>query len=123
MKEQKKCKKWALTDFNVPNGSRDISFQSQEFEQDGSRHFEGFEPNFHTDMTSQTQSCKTMKKWKCDISGVFCSICLKSCRLLEFGKGISLDFKFCCYGNQNQHNRLSLQKQKVYYLSKSVFQK
>ena len=27
-------KKWALTDLNAPNGSRDISFQSQEFEQD-----------------------------------------------------------------------------------------
>ena len=23
-------------------------------------------------MTSQTQSCKTVKKWKCNISGVFC---------------------------------------------------
>ena len=99
-------------------GSRDISFQSQEFE-DGSCHFEGFEPHFHTNMTSQTQSCKTMKKCKCDISGV----CLKSCRLLKFPKGISLGFKFCCYGNQNEHNCLSLRKQKVYYLSNSVVQK
>ena len=43
MKEREKCKKiWALTDLNAPNGSRDISTQSEEFEQDGSRHFEGF---------------------------------------------------------------------------------
>ena len=42
-------------DLNAPNGSRDISsFQSQEFEQDGSRHFEGFELHFHTNVTSQT---------------------------------------------------------------------
>ena len=103
-------KKLALTDFNAPNDSRDISFQGQEFERDGSGHFESFEPQFHTNMTSQMQSCKTMKKLKCDISGVFCSICLKSCRLLEFGKGISLDFKFHCHGNQNQHNHLPLKK-------------
>ena len=32
MKEHEKCKKWAITDLNVPNGSRDIPFQSQEFE-------------------------------------------------------------------------------------------
>ena len=74
-------------------------FQSQELEQDESRHFEGSEPHFHTNKTSQIQSCKTMKKRKCDISTVFCSICLKSCRLLELGKRISLDFKFRCYGN------------------------
>ena len=51
----------ALPDFNAPNGSRDIPFQSQEFEQDGRRHFLGFQPHVHLHMTSQTQSCKTMK--------------------------------------------------------------
>ena len=35
MKEREKCKKWAITDLNAPNGSRDIPFQSQQFEQDG----------------------------------------------------------------------------------------
>ena len=35
-------KKRAITDVNAPNGSRDISFQSQEFGQDGHRHFVGF---------------------------------------------------------------------------------
>ena len=43
----KNAKKRALTDFNAPNGSRDILFQSQEFEQDGRRHFAGFRPHFH----------------------------------------------------------------------------
>ena len=34
MKEREKCqKKRAITDLNAPNGSRDIPFQSQEFEQ------------------------------------------------------------------------------------------
>ena len=43
MKEREKCKKkWAITDLNAPNGSRDIPFQSQEFEQDGRPHFEDF---------------------------------------------------------------------------------
>ena len=62
MKEREKCKKRVITDLNAPNGSRDIPFQSQEFEQDGHRHFVGFQPHFHLNMTSQTQYCKTMKK-------------------------------------------------------------
>ena len=32
--------------------------KSQEFEQDGSRHFGGFRPHFHINIRSQTQSCK-----------------------------------------------------------------
>ena len=39
---RKMTKKRAITDLNAPNGSRDIPFQSQEFEQDGSRHFVDF---------------------------------------------------------------------------------
>ena len=58
----KNAKKRAITDLNAPNGSRDIPFQSQEFGQDGHRHFEGFQPHFHLNMTSQMQYCKTMKK-------------------------------------------------------------
>ena len=76
-----KMQKRAINDLNAPNGSRDISFQSQEFGQDGHRHFVGFQPHFHLNMTSQTQYFKTMKKWKWNISGVFCLICLKLCRL------------------------------------------
>ena len=65
MKEREKCKKKrAITDFNAPNGSRDIPFQSQEFGQYGHRHFVGFQPHFHLNMTSQTQCCTTMKKMK-----------------------------------------------------------
>ena len=54
-------KKQAITDLNAPNGFRDIPFQSQEFRQDGRRHFVGFQPHNHLNMTSQTQCCKTMK--------------------------------------------------------------
>ena len=42
MKECEKCKKRAITDLNAPNGSRDIPFQSHEFEQCGRRHFVNF---------------------------------------------------------------------------------
>ena len=62
MKEHKKCKKQAITDLNAPNGSRVIPFQSYEFWQYGHRHFVGFQPYFHLNMTSQTQCCNTMKK-------------------------------------------------------------
>ena len=87
-------KKWAITDLNAPNGSWDIPSQSQEFEQNRHRHFVGFQPHFHVNMTSQTQSGKTMEKWKCNISAVFCSICLKFCRLLELSKEICLISNF-----------------------------
>ena len=102
MKECDKCKKQAITDLNAPNGSRDIPSQSQEFENDGRRHFVGFNLN----MTSQTQCYKTMNKLKCNISGVFRSIRLKFCRLSELSKGTSFDFKFRCYSNQNENNKL-----------------
>ena len=55
-------KKRAITDLNAPNGTRDIPFQSQEFEQYARRHFVDFLPRFHLNMTSQTQCCKTLKK-------------------------------------------------------------
>ena len=42
MKKREKHKKSAITDLNAPDGSRDISFQSREFEQDGRHHFEDF---------------------------------------------------------------------------------
>ena len=57
-------KQRAITDLNAPNDSRDIPFQSQASEQDGCRHFVGFQSYFGLDMMSQTQSCKTMKKMK-----------------------------------------------------------
>ena len=43
MKDREKCKKPAITDHCVPNGSGDILFQSQEVEQNGRRHFVGFQ--------------------------------------------------------------------------------
>ena len=52
MKERENAKKRAITDLNASNDSQDILFQSQEFGQDGHRHF----------VTSQTQYCKTLKK-------------------------------------------------------------
>ena len=42
MKEREKCKKRAITDLSAPNGSRNITFQSQKFEQYGHRHFVDF---------------------------------------------------------------------------------
>ena len=42
MKERENAKQRAVTDLNAPNGSRDIPFQSQEFEKYGRRHFVDF---------------------------------------------------------------------------------
>ena len=41
-KSVKNTKKGAITDLNAPNGSPDIPFQNQEFEQYGRRHFVDF---------------------------------------------------------------------------------
>ena len=47
MKEREnEKKKQAITDLNAPDGSRDIPFQSQEFGQDGHRHFVRFSASF-----------------------------------------------------------------------------
>ena len=40
-------KKRTIADLNAPNGSLDIPFKSQEFGQDGHRHFVGSQPHFH----------------------------------------------------------------------------
>ena len=60
MKECEECKTMSHH-LNVPNGSRDIPSQSHEFEQNGCRHFVGFQPHFHINMASETQSVKIMK--------------------------------------------------------------
>ena len=52
----------SLTYLIAPNGSPDIPSQIEEFEQDGRRHFVGFQPHFHISMTSQLQFGKTMPK-------------------------------------------------------------
>ena len=44
-------------DLDAPNGSRDILFQSQQFQHDGRPHFVDFQRHFHLNMTSQMQSC------------------------------------------------------------------
>ena len=56
MKEHGKCKKRAITDLNAPNCSRDIPFQSEEFGQDGHRHFVGFQPHFLTALRAQPKN-------------------------------------------------------------------
>ena len=42
----------------------ELGIESHEFEQDGRHRFVGFQPHFRLNMTSQTQSCKIMKKMK-----------------------------------------------------------
>ena len=64
MQECEKCRKRAISDLNVPNGSRDIPFQSQEFGQDGHHHFVGFRPHFRLNMTShKNESAKFQKSF------------------------------------------------------------
>ena len=58
-------KKTAIAGLSGPNGSRDIIFQTQEFGQDdGHRHFVGFQPHFHLNMTSQKAMLQDNEKMK-----------------------------------------------------------
>ena len=61
--------------------------QSQEIEQHGHCRFVGFQPNFHINMMSQM--------------GLF--EILQAVRTEQ--KGILLDFKFCCFGNEDKNNK------------------
>ena len=59
MKEREKWKeKRASTDLSAPNGSRDIPFQSQEFGQDGHRHFVGLQAQFHLNRRHRRNAAK-----------------------------------------------------------------
>ena len=93
-------KKIAITDLNVPNGSRDILSQSQDFEQAGSRYVVGFRPHFHINMTSQPQSGRKKKKEKMKVE-YFRSLSFDLFKILQAVRTqqrISF-FKIRCYGN------------------------
>ena len=115
MKERVKCQKMS---HHLPNDSRDIPSQSEE--QDGRCHFVDFQPHFRV-IGRHRRNQQIMKKRKCNILRVFCSIGLQFCRLLELSKGILLDFKFSCCGNQNQNNCLLLRKTKGLLFKRKYF--
>ena len=105
MKEREKCKKLAITDLNAPNGSRDIPFQIQEFEQDECCHFSRFSASFSVKYDVTDVILKDNKNTKVIYLRSHL-ICLKLCRLLGLSKEISLHLKFRCHGNQNQNDYL-----------------
>ena len=100
----KNAKKRAITDLNAPNGSRDIPFQSQDFEQDGHRHFVDFLASFllKYDVTDAIlQDIEIMKVQ------YLMNLVLDLFEILQAvgsEKQISLDFKFRCYDNSNENN-------------------
>ena len=91
-----------MTDFKgklrSKKSSRDIPSQSHEFEQDGHRHLVGFQPHFSSkyDVTDTIQQNNEKMQMQYLSSLLFD---LSEILLLELSKGISVDFKFCCYGN------------------------
>ena len=125
--QMKECenmqKKRAITDLNAPNGSRDIPFQSQEFGQDGHRHFVGFQPHFHLNMTSQTQCCKTMKTWKCKYLRSLLFDLFETLQAVRTWQGNFASFQIWL-PRQPKSKLLSItEKQKIYCLSWSHVQK
>ena len=76
-------------------------------------------------MMLQTQSSQTMKKMKLQyLRSLLFDLfeILQAVIVLDLNKGILLDFKLWCYGNQNQKNCLLLEKQSLLFI-KSVFKK
>ena len=70
-----------ITELNVPNGSRDFAFKSQEIEQDGRRNFVGFQKYDVTEKILQDD-----KKMKVIYLSTLLFDSLKFCRLLELSK-------------------------------------
>ena len=68
MKEREKIQKNEPSLTSVRQVVLEIShFKVRNLSEMGGRHFVGFQSHFHLNMMSQTQSCKTMKKWKSNI--------------------------------------------------------
>ena len=63
MKERKNAKKNEPS--MISSGSGDIPFQSQEFEQDGRRHFQGFQAFYYRYCTSNTYKPKLCGERMC----------------------------------------------------------
>ena len=59
-----------------------------------------FSPSFSLKYDVTDAILQDNEKWKWNISGGFCSICLKLCRLLGLTKWMSLHLKFRCCGSQ-----------------------
>ena len=66
-KSVKNASKRAITDLNVPNGSRDILSQSQDFGQDGHCHFVGFQPHFSLKYDVTDAMLQDNKKLNCNV--------------------------------------------------------
>ena len=96
---------------NVLNGSRDIPFQSQEFEQDGCHHFADFQPPFHLNMTSQIARHDKMKVqyFICLLSDLF--TILQSVRSEQRNSTQKRKLAFV----QKQKTTVFLQQERVYH--------
>ena len=116
------AKKRAINDLNAPDGSRDISFQSQEFGQDGHRHFEGFQLHFHLNMTSQTQYFKTMKKMKVEYLRSLLFDLFETLQAVRTWQKNFASFQILLLWQPESKLLSIIKKQKVYCLSKSNVQ-
>ena len=115
----KNAKNRAINDLNAPNGSRDISFQRQEFGQDGHRHFVGFQPHFHLNMTSQTQYFKTMKKMKVEYLRSLLFDLFETLQAVRTWQKNFASFQILLLWQPESKLLSIVKKQKVYCLSKS----
>ena len=103
--------RWAIADLGAPGGSRDIAYWSLEFGRDGLRRFVGFWPHFHLKVVLRTQSCRAVRVGV-QYLGVFWSVCLGFCGMLDLGGGVLFGFGFCCCGSQNRSDCLLLKNER-----------
>ena len=116
-------KKRAITDLNGPNGSRDIPFQSQEFGQNGHRHFVGFSASFSLKYDVTDAMLQDNEKMKVQYLRSFLFDLFETLQAVRTWQRNFASFQIRCYGTQNQNCCLLLKKQNVYCLSKSDVQK
>ena len=120
MKEREKCKKKrAITDLNGPNGSPDISFQSQEFGQDGYRHLIGFQPHFHLNMTSPTHYSQDNEKMKVEYPRSLLFDLFETLQAVRTWQKNFASFKILLLWQPESKLLSIVKKQKFYCLSES----
>ena len=116
-------KKRAITYLNAPNGSRDIPLQSQEFGQDGHRHFVGFQPHFHLNITSQTQWLQDNEKRKVQYLRSLLFDLFETLQAVGTWQGNFASFQILLPWRPKSKLLSIIEKQKIYCLSKVIFKK
>ena len=119
----KNAKKRAISDLNALYGSRDIPFQSQEFGQDGRRHFVGFPASFSLKYDVTDAMLQDNEKMKVQYLRSFLFDLFETLQAVRTWQRNFASFQISLLWQPEPKLLFIIEKQKVYCLSKSDVQK